>query len=275
MNKNKNNQNGFVHIPILIAIVLTTTAVGYAGFRVVKSNNAAQPGSNPTSAQEEIKDDIKDADTKESQEETPEQKPSDTATGSAGVITFTKGGGGLEGETVKVSATTANPQTGTCRYTFALGNSKIEKKNTIKDSRTCAISVPLSAFPKNGDWSFVLYFTSNDGKVTGKGGGYTIPINPQPRKISFIKGGGGQSGKTVSVSGTLSEDHSGTCTYSFSLNGTVRVKKSAENSSLRYCSLSIPTSEFPKSGTYSFSLTFVSKNGLVTASQSPYNITIN
>ncbi len=96
----------------------------------------------------------------------------------------------------------------------------------------------------------------------------------QPRTIQFTKGGGDQQGDVVSVSSNLSESQSGTCTYTFSLNGTVRVQKTNVINGSKVCSISIPVSDFPKSATYSFTLSFASNDGLVTANQSAFDITV-
>jgi Tfp pilus assembly protein PilV len=263
-------QKGFSVIEVLISVVCISL-VGFVCWYVYRSTNIADKAYDNAEKSISITTAAPTSANAKQQETASTVPPGSAPT----TITFNKGGGSLEGETVKVSATTTDPQTGTCTYKFTLGNSKVQKTNSIVNSRTCSIGVPLSEFPKNGNWYFELSFVSKDGKVTGKGGGITITINPQPRTISFIKGGGGQSGDVVSVSGTLSENQSGTCTYRFSLNGTVRVEKTTSISGLQTCSINIPVSEFPKSATYSFSLSFVSSSGLVTASQPPYDITVN
>lgn len=97
---------------------------------------------------------------------------------------------------------------------------------------------------------------------------------PQTRSISFTKGGGTQNGDVVSVSANLSENQTGTCTYSFSLNGTERVKQTSAISNTNACSKEIPVSSFPKSANYSFTLTYLSSDGLVSASQAAYDIEV-
>lgn len=153
----------------------------------------------------------------------------------------------MEGDVVKVSATTDTPQTGTCAYTFTLGNSRVQKTNTITNSRTCAVNVPLSAFPKNGDWYFELHFASHDGTVTGEGGGMVITVNPKPRIISFTNGEGYKTAAWCAYPTPYRRLKPEQCTYQFSLNGTVRVVKTTQITNSRVCSASIPVSEFPKS----------------------------
>jgi cytoskeletal protein RodZ len=99
--------------------------------------------------------------------------------------------------------------------------------------------------------------------------------SPQKRTITFTKGGGSQNGDMVSVSANLSENQTGTCTYSFSLNGTERVRQTSSITNAKTCSKDIPVSDFPKSATYSFSLTFLSSDGLVSATQAPYDIEVH
>lgn len=60
----------------------------------------------------------------------------------------------------------------------------------------------------------------------------------------------------------------------FSLNGTVRVHTTSGVSNGNQCFTEIPLSQFPKSAVYTFSLTFVSSNGLVTASLPAYGIEV-
>lgn len=97
---------------------------------------------------------------------------------------------------------------------------------------------------------------------------------PQKRVINFTKGGGGQQGSVVRVSANLSEAQQGTCTYRFSLNGSVRVEQTSGVSNGNQCFLDVPLSAFPKSAFYSFSLYFVSTDGLVSATQPAYDIEV-
>jgi len=101
----------------------------------------------------------------------------------------------------------------------------------------------------------------------------TTTVKSQQRTIQFTKGGGSQQGEYVVVSGTLAETIAGTCTYEFYLNGTLRVGKSNPSAGNK-CYMEIPVSDFPKSATYSFKLTFVSSDGTVAATQSPYDIVV-
>lgn len=100
------------------------------------------------------------------------------------------------------------------------------------------------------------------------------PDKPKARSITFTKGGGNQEGSVVRISANLSENQSGTCTYKFSLNGTIRVKETSGVSEGNKCFIEIPVSKFPKSATYSFALYFNTNDNLVTAYQSPYDITV-
>ena len=98
---------------------------------------------------------------------------------------------------------------------------------------------------------------------------------PQKRVISFTKGGGGQQGDVMHMSANLSESQQGTCTYQFSLDGNVRVEQTSSVTNANQCASDVPVSKFPKSSTYSFVLSFVSSDGLVSATQAPYDITVN
>ena len=97
---------------------------------------------------------------------------------------------------------------------------------------------------------------------------------PEKRVISFTKGGGGVEGDYVKVSANLSETQTGTCTYKFSLNGTVRVTETTTITDSNKCLANIAKSKFPKSAIYSFSLTFLSKDGYVSATQAAYDIEV-
>lgn len=104
----------------------------------------------------------------------------------------------------------------------------------------------------------------------------TTPTAPaEKRTISFTKGGGAQQGTVVHISANLSESQQGTCTYTFSLDGSVRVTQTSAVSNGNQCAIDVPVSAFPKSATYSFALKFVSSDGLVSATQSAYDIDVN
>ncbi len=193
------------------------------------------------------------------------------------IFDFVKGGGNATNTTVSVSEAARSRHTGTCMYTFTLGNSEVQRSNTIHNSNTCSIDIPISAFPKSGDWMLDLTFTSEDGRTHGSGGGYAITVNPQPRTIEFTKGGASydKSKEVVSASSTLSEAHSGTCTYTFLLNGDIEVQETNHITDAKTCRITIPRSKFPpKSATLSYELSFESDDSLVIADQLPFNVTV-
>ncbi len=217
---------------------------------------------------------LQQAKVSETADQTTAQAPSNTANTIAGTFNFIKGGGDQHGEKVIVSGSSSDPHTGTCKHTFTLGNLKVVKTNTISSSRTCYFAVPRSSFLQAGNWYYRLTFISSDGLTKGTGGGFEIAITPPTRTIQFVKGGGDQQGEKVIVSANLSEAQSGICTFNFLLNGTTRVTKTSILSSDRTCYIAIPTSEFPKSATYSLNLSFLSNDSLVRATQFPYDVEV-
>lgn len=109
----------------------------------------------------------------------------------------------------------------------------------------------------------------------GNGVGSEIaPSQPQPRNTEFRKGGSGVYDGIVSASANLSANETGTCTFKFRLNGTVRVEHETQITNSKVCAIEIRQSEFLKSAIYSFELTFKSSDGMVTAVQEPYDIEI-
>lgn len=108
---------------------------------------------------------------------------------------------------------------------------------------------------------------------TDQGGAQTTEPK-QPRQIFFVKGGNSADGDWVEVVDVMTEAHSGTCKYTFSLNGTVRVRKSVQISSTKTCSVNIPKSEFPKSADYDVKVEFTSSDGGIFASSGPYSMLI-
>lgn len=283
INKLKNHRQ-LTRSLIIGAVAILSLSIGaVASYQYAASQNARVQELNTATEEMHIKEDAdKDSDKKKAdQKEDPEANQdedrtdgSDSSTTNTKTIRFTKGGGHADNQTVSVSQSTSSPQTGTCTYIFTLGNSRVEKSNTIHSSNQCRIDVPISAFPKSGEWTFNLEFNSRDGNVYGTGGGFSVTVDPQPRTISFRKGGAGQSGDAVNVSGTMSEAHSGTCTYTFSLNGSVRVKETTKIYNSKTCSTSIATKRFRKSATYSFRLSFESSDGKVVAKQSPIDVEV-
>lgn len=106
---------------------------------------------------------------------------------------------------------------------------------------------------------------SDSSSSSGSGSGSSAPV-PQTRSVSFVKGGDNLDGGVLTVSSNLSANETGTCTFKFSLNGTVRVERTSQITNSKVCAIEIPQSAFPKSAVYSFELTFVSTDGLATAS---------
>jgi len=102
----------------------------------------------------------------------------------------------------------------------------------------------------------------------------STPSYSQPRKIDFVKGGESTEGDTVTMTHIMTEAHSGTCSFVFKLNGTVRVQRTTQITSSKSCTISIPKSEFPKSATYNVEVSFKSNDGSVYANLGPYDLTI-
>lgn len=188
-------------------------------------------------------------------------------------VSFTKGGASLQGSVVVVSLTASAPLNGSCYYNFTLGNSVVNQQNSVSGS-ACAINIPLSTFVKSGNWILNVKYVSSDSLTQGSVGGIVVKIVPEVRTISFTKGGAGQNGTIVSASSNLSESQSGTCTFVFSLNGTVRVSKTTSISNSNQCAVDIALSEFPKSATYSYTLSFISNDTLTIANQSAFDVDV-
>ncbi len=208
--------------------------------------------------------------------ETPKPAPATAAAPapSKATVKFTKGGGSLQGSTVVIALTANATLNGTCTYTLTLGNSTITQSNSAKNTTVCAINIPVSTFPKSGNWFFSLTYKSVDGNTSGIGGGFDITIVPEVREINFTKGGAGLNGAVVSASGNLSENQSGICTYTFSLNGTVRVSKTTTISNSNRCAIDIPIGDFPKSAIYSYNLSFISNDTLTVANQGAFDVEV-
>ena len=215
----------------------------------------------------------KTTDDTEKKPETTTQQSTATAPRKTATVSFTKGGAGLQGSTVVVSFTANAPLNGTCNYTFTLGASTVSQSNG-NTGQTCAINVPLSSFVKSGNWSLDLKYVSADNYTQGSVGGVIVSIVPEVRTINFTKGGAGQNGDVVTASSNLSESQSGTCTFTFSLNGTVRVNQTVAISNSNKCAANIPISLFPKSATYSYTLSFVSTDTLTIANQSAFDVDV-
>lgn len=198
---------------------------------------------------------------------------SSTAPRKTQTVTFTKGGASLQGSTVSASFTASADLSGTCYFTFILGNSQVTQ-NSKSSGRTCAISLPLSSFAKSGNWILSLKYVSTDNYTQGSIGNIEVSIVPEVRTISFTKGGAGKNIDVISANGYLSESQSGICTFTFSLNGTVRVNKTVTISNSNKCSIDIPISEFPKSAIYSYTLSFISNDTLTIANQSAFDVEV-
>jgi cytoskeletal protein RodZ len=100
------------------------------------------------------------------------------------------------------------------------------------------------------------------------------PTSSDPRQIFFVKGGQSTEGDNVELTHIMTEAHSGTCKFTFSLNGTIRVEKTTQISGSKTCSVIIPKSEFPKSAEYSEVTRFTSNDGSVYAETQPYGILV-
>lgn len=86
---------------------------------------------------------------------------------SGGLLEFRKGGIGLEGDNLHVSATMNLPSSGTCTFTFTLnGTVRVQQSNHIADSKTCELFIAKSAFPKSATYLYTIDFVSDDGQAT-------------------------------------------------------------------------------------------------------------
>lgn len=278
------NQDGIAHVAVIVVAVVTVVVVA-VGFRVLKNNDSKQnkvANDTTTKREDKVTVDAKNLNPVDGEVIVPKGqqkvlKPttsSPSVSSAAQTVQFTKGGAGLDGSYVIASATTNDVLDGTCYFTFTLGNSTVKFSNKAA-GKECWILSHVSSFPKNGNWTMSMQYISSDGKTTGSVQGYTITINPQPRTINFTKGGASEtSSGVVSAASNLSENVTGTCTYTFSLNGTVRVEKSNYITDSNRCENTMITG-FPKSGTYQYTLTFKSNDNLISASQGAFDVTVS
>lgn len=116
----------------------------------------------------------------------------------------------------------------------------------------------------SSDGSSTRSSTGGSGSGSGSSSGNSASTS-QPRSTDFVKGGDGIYEGLLTVSSNLSAPETGTCTFSFSLNGTLRVERTAKITNSKVCKIEIPVSDFPKSAIYNFELTFVSTDGLAKA----------
>lgn len=166
----------------------------------------------------------------------------------------------------KVSSSNEKPSTASVTT-----NQRQQKQTTTKE---VAVQSEKPVQPETAPSSSPTKPATAPPKPAPQSQSYAQAPAPQKRVIAFTKGGGGQQDSIVRVSANLSETQQGTCTYRFSLNGTVRVERTSNVTNSNQCFLDIPVSAFPKSAFYSFSLSFVSSDGLVSATQSPYDIEV-
>lgn len=237
--------------------------------RVLRTANLEESGEDKKTQKEAEAEEVK----KETAVATTPEKTT-PANPSTNTVSFVKGGASLQGSTVVVNLTANAALNGTCFYSFTLGNSVVNKSNDVAGSNSCAINIPLSAFSKSGNWRLSLTYVSSDGKTKGIGGGFDVTVMPEVRTINFTKGGASQNDSVVVASSNLSEAQTGTCTFTFSLNGSVRVSKTAAISNSNKCSIEIPVAEFPKSAIYQYTLSFISSDTLTIANQGAFDVTV-
>ncbi len=166
-------------------------------------------------------------------------------------ISFTKGGEGVQGTNVVISLTASGELNGQCSFVFTLGNSKVEKSNSA-DTKSCNLTTSVNEFSKTGAWNYVATYKSNDGTISFSSNG---TINIFPEEFFFTKGGRNFDGSSATFADISAEPHTGICNYTFSL-GNYEFSESSMITNSRTCDITIPGSEFPELGTWTFTLVF-------------------
>lgn len=263
-------------LAMLVTILVLTGSASAATIAKVSNNRAKQEQKRvlrTANIEQAVNDTANDKTAKTEVSPTKPAETNPTPTTLVKTVKFVKGGASLQGSIVVVSLTSDSNLNGTCNYSFSLGNSTVNQSNNAS-GRTCAINIPLSSFVKSGKWRLNVAYYSSNGQVTGKSGEFEVDIMPEVKEIYFTKGGAGQNGSVVSASSNMSETQTGTCTFSFSLNGSVRVTKTTSITNSNQCAIEIPVSEFPKSATYNYTLSFVSSDTLTIANQAVFDVTV-
>lgn len=172
----------------MTAVVTTLLVGGYFGYSQYREANARRATNwEIKQVDEESGTDAADVDeaelaaepeeTKPTEKEKPASTPPKTSKPTTNTTTpkpkvetrdttFVKGGAGLSDGVVYASNSLSAAETGTCYYAFSLnGKVRVEKSVHITNSKVCAVEIPQSEFPKSGDYSMYLKFTSDDGAV--------------------------------------------------------------------------------------------------------------
>lgn len=90
----------------------------------------------------------------------------DSNSNNASGLAFTKGGVGIEGEYLHVSATLNAAVTGTCNFVFKLnGSNHLEVGDYLAKEKTCEVLIPIKDFPKSSGYRYSVMFLSDDSKL--------------------------------------------------------------------------------------------------------------
>jgi|GEM_PF-2978339 len=275
------NQEGIVHVKLLLIAVVVVGAIVFTGFRVQSVRNNSEDNKSTINQTNTLANDKNKADTIDTVSEKTEESASSSPFPAAPIeektltnktVVFTKGGGSADANNVTISSTANEKLNGTCTYIFKLGNSQVTESVKVSNSQTCNLTIPVSKFPKNGEWQYTMTYKSNDGTTTG---GTTNPgiiylYAEEPRAISFSKGGATDSvseSSPFTASFRLSESpQSGTCEHWFyGFNSGSQLTKKTQISNGDKCEITIPVSDFPAQDSYQYQVSFTSNDGKVVA----------
>jgi hypothetical protein len=290
MSINLQNLKSIVHIKIVLIAVLVVSVVGFAGYRVQSAQNNSEDNKSTTKQASTLNNNVNNnvnpvvavsdnptvavtIKTEESVASKPvpaapvQQKELTNKT-----VVFTKGGGSADANNVTVSSTASEKLNGTCTYLFKLGNSQVTESVKVNNSQTCSINIPISRFPKNGEWQYTMTYKSNDGITTGGSAnpGIIYLYAEEPRAISFSKGGATDSvseSSPFNASFKLSESpQSGTCEHWFyGYNSGSQLTKTTQISNGDKCEITIPVADFPVKDNYQYQVSFTSNDGKIVA----------
>ncbi len=101
----------------------------------------------------------------------------------------------------------------------------------------------------------------------------TTDSNSGTSGYMFTKGGIGVENDKLHVSSTMNQPGTGTCQYTFSQDGAVRVKSEIHINNTKTCELFIPTTEFSIDNTYQYTVDFIGDDGTASAHQVTSDIT--
>lgn len=285
----KLTQTGGMDLHIVIIALVVILAGGLTVFRISTTNeNRGNVGqaegdeiitdADANAESEETADSVEQGD-QQDETDTPNSsdQPSNTSSQPSNTTeaNFIKGGVGPPAGSnmfVDVSVSMDGAHTGTCTYTFTLGNTTVVQTDSITNSKVCDIDVPVEFFPKNGTYAVGVAFESNDGSVTASVGGFSVDVTPA--QFNFTKGGGSFDGTNVVISETSALGHTGTCDYIFT-KGSQRVERSNNITNSRTCAINIPGTDFPSLGDWNYTLTFTGTTEYVVGSGGGFVISIN